>query len=244
MSRYDAKGALESKTIYIYHDTDNRIETSYYDPKGTLDQKSIDVYNSGGMLVESSSYKPDGSRIAMSAYIYDGSGNVIEEAFYNVDGLSKWRYIYDFDSNGNWVKQTVAHLVNKSGTLTYDPTDITYRTITYYSGLSKTHQPEDSSLASKVEISETKSALNGVTIKRVEPVYPQQAVAARVSGKVIVQILIEEDGNVISARAMLGDSLLREAAEAAAWHWKLTPTLVGGEPTRARATAGFNFAGR
>lgn len=142
------------------------------------------------------------------------------------------------------MKQTTSHLVNKPGTLIFDPTDITYRTITYYSGLSKARQSEDSSLANKVEVKLTKSVLNGVTIKRVEPVYPQQAVAARVSGKVIVQILIEEDGNVISARAMRGDSLLRAAAEAAAWRWKLTPTLVGGEPTRARATAGFNFAGR
>lgn len=244
MIRYDAKGSLESKTTYTYHDTDNRIEISYYDSKGTLNEKSTDAYNSAGELMGSASYQPNGSRIAMSAYVYDGNGNVVEEAFYNVDGLSKWRYTYDSDSNGNWVKQTTSHLVNKSGTLIYEPTDLTYRTITYYSGLSKTDQPDDSSLANKVEVSETRSVLRGVTIKRVEPAYPQQAAAARITGAVIVQILIEEDGNVISARAMLGDSLLREASEAAAWHWKFTPTLVGGEPSRARANAVFNFAGR
>src|SRR3989442_5993217 len=58
--------------------------------------------------------------------------------------------------------------------------------------------------------------LQGSATRRVEPGYPPLAKAARVSGAVVVEVTIDEEGNVMSARAISGHPLLKDAALAAA----------------------------
>ncbi len=57
--------------------------------------------------------------------------------------------------------------------------------------------------------------LNGKAVHLVIPPYPAIARSAHASGAVNVQVLIDENGNVISARAMSGHPLLQAAAVAA-----------------------------
>jgi TonB family protein len=83
--------------------------------------------------------------------------------------------------------------------------------------------------------------LQGSATKRVSPAYPPLAKAAQVSGIVVVEVTLDLEGNVESARAISGHPLLKEAAVAAARGWRFTPTLLSGVPVRVIGTINFNF---
>lgn len=78
-------------------------------------------------------------------------------------------------------------------------------------------------------------------IERVNPTYPPLAKAARVSGSVVVEVTIDHDGNVTSARAVSGHPLLRDPAIAAARGWRFKPTLLSGQPVNVVGIITFNF---
>src|SRR5215469_4875699 len=52
-------------------------------------------------------------------------------------------------------------------------------------------------------------SLQASAINRVQPEYPPLAKAARVSGRVVVEVTVDELGNVTSARAISGHPLLK-----------------------------------
>lgn len=83
--------------------------------------------------------------------------------------------------------------------------------------------------------------LQGSATRRVTPAYPPLAKAARVSGAVVVEVTVDEEGNVMSARAVSGHPLLKDASVAAARGWKFKPTTLGGEPVKVIGTITFNF---
>jgi protein TonB len=83
--------------------------------------------------------------------------------------------------------------------------------------------------------------LQGEATRRVTPTYPALARAARVSGAVVVEITIDENGNVISARPISGHPLLKDAATQAARGWKFNPTKLSGQPVKVIGTIQFNF---
>jgi protein TonB len=58
---------------------------------------------------------------------------------------------------------------------------------------------------------------------------------------VVVEVTVDEQGNVMSARAISGHPLLKEAAVAAARGWRFTPTLLTGTPVKVIGTITFNF---
>jgi TonB family protein len=84
-------------------------------------------------------------------------------------------------------------------------------------------------------------ALTRSAVGSVEPTYPPLAKAARVSGAVAVEITVDEQGGVFSARAISGHPLLKDAAVAAARGWKFNPTILGGVPVKVIGTLTFNF---
>lgn len=83
--------------------------------------------------------------------------------------------------------------------------------------------------------------LNGKATKLVQPPYPAIARAAHASGQVTVQVLIDEEGNVISAHAVSGHPLLQPAAIAAARQSKFTPTKLSGQPVKVIGVVIYNF---
>jgi protein TonB len=83
--------------------------------------------------------------------------------------------------------------------------------------------------------------ITGLAVTRVEPVYPEIARRMRVTGSVVVEVTISEEGSVISAKAISGHPLLRDAAIRAARQWRFTPTILGGSPVRVMGTITFNF---
>ena len=78
-------------------------------------------------------------------------------------------------------------------------------------------------------------------IHRVEPVYPKIAVAARISDKVILEVLVDEEGNVANIKVLKGNPLLDDAAIKAVNQWKYSPTIQNGEPIQVVATVTIFF---
>ncbi len=83
--------------------------------------------------------------------------------------------------------------------------------------------------------------LNGQATSLPKPAYPSVAKAARVSGRVSVQVIIDESGKVISATAIGGHPLLHAAAVAAARQTKFTPTKLSGKPVKIAGAIVYNF---
>lgn len=83
--------------------------------------------------------------------------------------------------------------------------------------------------------------LNGKAVSKPDPAYPAIAKAAKASGTVIVQVTADENGDVISATAVSGHPLLRQAAVAAARQAKFTPTKLGGAPVKVTGLLTYNF---
>jgi TonB family protein len=70
-------------------------------------------------------------------------------------------------------------------------------------------------------------------IQRVPPVYPPLARQARVSGVVRLEATVGKDGRVVSATAVSGPPLLRQAAVEAVEQWIYEPASLNGEPVEA-----------
>jgi protein TonB len=83
--------------------------------------------------------------------------------------------------------------------------------------------------------------LNGKAISKPQPVYPPIAKAARASGIVTVQVLVDESGRVISASPVSGHPLLQQAAVAAARQARFSPTLLSGQPVKVSGVLTYNF---
>src|SRR4030095_7736860 len=67
-------------------------------------------------------------------YKYDEKGNISEMTLVNSDGtlMSKETYKYEFDFAGNWNKMTTSVAVVDAGKISFEPSEVTYRSIMYY----------------------------------------------------------------------------------------------------------------
>ena len=310
------------------------LETTTYDQKGTRVDNAY-FLAAGGSLTGKEVYK------------YDERGNIVEMTLHNPDGtlLAKEVYTYEFDAVGNWVKMTTAVAMMEGGKITFEPSEVTYRTISYYldqSVMAKMSQPapappaapaaaafQPASLpvnaksagptqsapqprpspaavesASQQQPSQGAPArnraatllvasldkgaasaptlpapaalsgaapaaggpavnadaeapaapvrsgplkpvsggiLNGKALSLPTPVYPDMAKRARVSGTVEVEVVIDINGRVISARAVRGPALLQQSAEMAAKIARFMPSLLSGQPVKVFGVITYNF---
>lgn len=67
-------------------------------------------------------------------------------------------------------------------------------------------------------------------LRKVNPVYPQLARQARISGEVRIEAIIGVDGSVHDVRAVSGHPLLAPAAQEAVRQWVYRPPTLNGEP--------------
>jgi TonB family protein len=79
-------------------------------------------------------------------------------------------------------------------------------------------------------------------IRDVAPVYPEVARRAGVRGVVVLEVIVDPQGNVTSATVLRSVPLLDQAAIDAVYQWKYTPTLLNGRPTSLRMTVTVRFA--
>jgi TonB family protein len=292
------------------------------------------AYDIKGVKVENAYFPVPGAALTgKEVYKYDDKGNIVEMTLLNADGslLSKEVYAYEFDNFGNWTKMTTSVALIEGGKLSYEPTEVTYRMISYYldeATLAKMNQPAAASPAPsgavaaaaqpnssndqagkpaanssqpavvasksvaplpsggslvKTNIAPSDSALrmsgnvasnstvkvadeppppaatvarvpkpilkpvsggvlNGKAVSLPKPVYPPAARSARASGIVVVEVVIDEMGKVIAAKATSGHMLLKQAAVAAAQSARFSPTLLSGQPVKISGEINYNFA--
>lgn len=296
-------------------------------PRAALETAAYDIK---GGKTENAYFPVAGAALTgKEVYKYDDKGNIIEMTLHDAGGtlLSKEIYTYEFDSFGNWTKMTTSVAVIEGGKLSFEPTEVTYRTITYYldeATLAKMSQPAapkpapaagnvpvpsvaahgslsapsiaantaagkpaasatDSSLmatpppsaASNVSTVKTSApapnanataktnnaeaapkpaivkppvrpisggVLNGKATSLPVPVYPPAARSSRASGLVVVEVIIDGSGKVISAKATSGNALLQQAAVQAAQQARFTPTLLSGQPVKISGVINYHFA--
>jgi len=83
--------------------------------------------------------------------------------------------------------------------------------------------------------------LNGKAISLPKPQYPPNAKTMRTEGLVTVEVLLDEEGKVISAKAVDGNAVLRQAAINAARLARFTPTLLAGQPVKVTGVINYKF---
>ncbi len=113
-----------------------------------------------------------------------------------------------------------------------------------FSGTKEIDPPPVKPIEPRVEKPKTTKSLGVInSLARSLPIprYPQIAIAAGAQGVVAVQILIDEKGNVLSAKAVSGHPLLLAEAVKAAYLAKFTPTLLSGEPVKVSGIINYNF---
>jgi TonB family protein len=300
------------------------------------------AYDVKGNKIENQYFPVAGATLTgKETYKYDEKGNISEMVLLNDDGslLSKETYRYEFDFAGNWNKMITLVAVVDSGKMTFEPTEITYRSIMYYldenmvkmasapttvatqpnsapasdassSTVAKNNteskpQPVElpsskqptahktlaqplpsvslsndrltagnpvevknaasSSATPKVVVEEpppsptqpstqptsapkpilrpvSGGVLNGSAVFLPPPMYPETAKRMRTSGVVAVEVVIDENGKVISATAENGPSTLREAAIKAALRARFSPTKLSGQPVKVFGTISYKFS--
>ncbi len=78
-------------------------------------------------------------------------------------------------------------------------------------------------------------------VKKVQPVYPPEAKAARIQGKVRLTVTITKDGKVENVQVAEGDPKLAAAAVEAVKQWEYRPTLLNGDPVAVLTQVDVNF---
>lgn len=97
------------------------LETTTYDNKGAKVDNAY-FLAAGGSLTGKEVYK------------YDERGNIVEMTLTGEDGTlqAKETYTYEFDAFGNWTKMTTNVAMIEGGKVSYEPTEVSYRSIAYY----------------------------------------------------------------------------------------------------------------
>jgi TonB family protein len=268
----------------------------------------VAAYDNKGAKIENQYFPISGSALTgKEVYKYDEKGNISEMTLLNADGslLSKEVYRYEYDSVGNWTKMTTGVAVVEGGKVTFEPTEVTYRSIMYYldENMLKMAQPTAQPVASNpgartvvpankkstpalppavaasdklkavgtVELKSSSASaghmpvvavdseppppapkpllkpvsggvLNGNAISLPAPLYPESARRMRIGGVVVVQVVLDETGKVISAQASDGPQSLREAAVQAALKARFSPTKLSGQPVKVTGIINYRFA--
>lgn len=242
--------AIERKQVFKLNKAGERSEVDEYDNAGKLLEKKFYKYDDKGRVkeiieeVNSTAYRCE--------FKYNDIGLPSERVCEYPDfrGGDKTQYAYAFDAAGNWIKKTATiSSVRPNGTA-HESTRISYREIQYYSSKEDQAQPQavaDRFDATKLApcppliIRKSGGVFQSSATRRVEPRYPPDAIAARISGSVVVEVTVDEAGKVISVRTISGPTELREASVEAARRWEFQPTTLSGTPVKVIGTIKFNF---
>jgi protein TonB len=81
----------------------------------------------------------------------------------------------------------------------------------------------------------------GLLIKRVQPIYPQYALAMRIQGTVEMQATINKEGNITNLKQVSGDPVLSRAALEAVKQWRYKPYYLDGQPVEIQTLITIKF---
>jgi TonB family protein len=81
----------------------------------------------------------------------------------------------------------------------------------------------------------------GQLLRRVEPVYPAEALLSRLEGKVILAATVMEDGTVSDVKVIEGSPILVPSAVDAVEHWQYKPFELDGKPVKNEIAIKIDF---
>jgi TonB family protein len=81
----------------------------------------------------------------------------------------------------------------------------------------------------------------GNILDAINPPYPEEARAKQVQGDVMLDVDIDIQGQVVSAKVLKGNPLLREAALQAVKQWRYRPYMLNDEPVPVRFSVVMKF---
>jgi|SRR5215213_3962207 len=87
----------------------------------------------------------------------------------------------------------------------------------------------------------SKGVITGLATYLPKPAYTEIAKRARAQGSVSIQVLIDESGRVISAKALSGNPFLTVEAQKAAMQARFAPTLLSNQPVKVSGIITYNF---
>ena len=87
----------------------------------------------------------------------------------------------------------------------------------------------------------SKGVITGQATFLPQPAYPPLAKQMRIQGKVSVQVLIDENGRVVSATALDGHNFLVGAAQKAALQARFSPTKLSDQPVKVSGVITYDF---
>jgi tetratricopeptide (TPR) repeat protein len=139
--------------------------------EGPAQLVEVTTYGIKGNRIENTSYPIAGSLAGKEEYKYDERGNITEMTVRDDRGsiLSREAYTYEFDKFGNWTKMVTSLVVFENGALKREPTEVTYRTLTYYF---------DDNVAKAVEERKAPSVPEPVTRENETPVVEPMGVSS------------------------------------------------------------------
>jgi TonB family protein len=231
--RYDMKYRMKYEK--------NRIERTLFYNNGNQGNRIVITFDDKGNKIKDELYTRDGRINYARISTYDEKGNEIEAKIYGSDGslLSRYKYTdYEVDWRGNWIKRKT--WTSKSETAEVEPYDLSMRTISYYDDKASAVTNAQPNGPPKVVRLSTGVLAERAT-KKVNPAYPAEASAAGIAGEVLIEVTVDEQGNVAAAEGVSGDRILAEAAIAAVRQWKFKPTSLGGTPVKVIGRIRFNF---
>jgi protein TonB len=96
-------------------------------------------------------------------------------------------------------------------------------------------------IATPQRVRVSSGVVQGLLVRRVNPVYPPLARQARIQGVVILQAQISKEGNIENLQLISGHPMLAPAAIDAVKQWKYRPYLLNGEPVEVETQVQVNF---
>jgi len=101
-------------------------------------------------------------------------------------------------------------------------------------------QAADSTGANQVVVVSSTTLRQAATVYQ-EPEYPAAARQFRLSGEVVVVLIVAEDGKVENVKITEGRPILNQAVLRAVRKWSFSPFVVDGHPRKVKSTISFNF---
>jgi protein TonB len=83
--------------------------------------------------------------------------------------------------------------------------------------------------------------MEGMILRRVQPVYPEAARKMRIQGPVVLQAIISKEGRIEHLQVVSGHPFLVKAAAEAVQQWRYRPYVLNGEAVEVETLVTVNF---
>jgi TonB family protein len=189
-----------------------------------LDHAPGCAFTTAEELLRDSKFKRTEIVLGLKAYVLSERfalvGYAVETYFVPELGRMPFKRIYTFDNGQKWVTEPISIKLGEPAA-------------------ADLHGP-DYPVIEQTPIFNNQLAKQ--TLSKPDPIYPTAAQARGVSGTVIVNVVVDESGRVVSALATSPIPMLSEAAIDAAYQAWFSPTIRDGKPMLASGSIAYRFA--